>query len=100
MAVNLYRFAAVSTIDTGDVRLGISSGHATSVIGQTSCGKGAITNIVTQRGGGYHRRPGHEHSSHPWGFWGVFGTLRSLLPSEVVTTSSRRPRVRPDVPTE
>src|SRR3546814_9099164 len=30
MAVNLYRFAAVSSIDTGDVRLGIRSEEHTS----------------------------------------------------------------------
>src|SRR3546814_19135574 len=42
MAVNPYRFAAVSSINHGDVRLGLRSGHATSGIGHTSGGKGAI----------------------------------------------------------
>src|SRR3546814_1774259 len=48
MAVNLYRFAAVSSIDTGDILLGTSSGHATSVIGQTSGGKAAIPHIRSE----------------------------------------------------
>src|SRR3546814_10370327 len=64
MAVNLYRFAAVSSIDTGDVRLGISSGHATSVIGQTSGGKAAIPHIVKPSGGGSDRKSTRLNSSH------------------------------------
>src|SRR3546814_20759493 len=70
MAVNLYRFAAVSSIATGDVRLGISSGHATSVIGQTSGGNAAIPHIVTPSGRGQQRRFESAIATPPEGFRG------------------------------
>src|SRR3546814_19536078 len=73
MAVNLYRFAAVSSIDTGDVRLGLSRGHATPVIGQPSGGKAAIPHIVTPTGGAAHRRYAAPLSTPPWELRGDFG---------------------------
>src|SRR3546814_17488065 len=81
MAVNLYRFAAVSRIDTGDVRLGLSSGHATSVIGPTAGGQAAIPHIVTPRGGAAHTRLHAPRSTPPCRSRGVCGTFRCLVKS-------------------